>query len=306
MTNNRFPNCPYPRINVIFRAGERVWARRQGVDRAFPVIDTPAFWYWLMWYGPWLFPEVQRNLYAFPLDALRARVIGEHATLKDFNQSGLVDWRRIEGLLREAGFNFTAGERVLDFGCGCGRILRHFAYYAGRSQFTGVDVDGEAVAWADLHFDFAHAQKVPLMPPLPYPNDHFGAIYAFSVFSHLPESAAQAWLAELRRILRPGGFALLTVQGEHVMNCLKEGRVDLGAPTPTQLQRDEDKIHHQGFAFYPYGDLAAHANIPLDGAHYGNAITLPHYIKARWTEHFHLRAIHPAPDAWQDYILLQG
>src|SRR4051794_14301874 len=43
------------------------------------------------------------------------------------------------------------GKRVLDFGCGAGRTLRHFGAEAERAEFWGCDIDAPSIAWLEKH-----------------------------------------------------------------------------------------------------------------------------------------------------------
>ena len=107
-----------------------------------------------------------------------------------------------------------AGARVLDFGCGAGRTLRHLMHRAHETEFLGCDVDAPSIAWLREH------ASPPLTvwvnrpePPLALPDASLDLVYALSVFTHLDESWAR-WLAELHRVLRPGGLLVTTVLGE--------------------------------------------------------------------------------------------
>lgn len=51
-------------------------------------------------------------------------------------------------------------------------------------------------------------------PPLPYADGAFAGLYSFSVLTHIPPGRHRAWYAELARVLRPGGRAHVTVQGD--------------------------------------------------------------------------------------------
>ncbi len=102
------------------------------------------------------------------------------------------------------------GKRVLDFGCGVGRVLRHFAEDAGATEFWGCDIYGPGVRWLERHFPQFHVFTSHERPPLPLPDEHFDLVYCVSVFTHLVEDAWRGWLEELRRVLKPGGLALVT------------------------------------------------------------------------------------------------
>ncbi len=52
-------------------------------------------------------------------------------------------------------------------------------------------------------------------PPLPFPNEHFDVVCCLSVFTHLNEPMQDVWLAELNRIMKPGGVLLVTIFGEN-------------------------------------------------------------------------------------------
>jgi 2-polyprenyl-3-methyl-5-hydroxy-6-metoxy-1,4-benzoquinol methylase len=49
-----------------------------------------------------------------------------------------------------------------------------------------------------------------LHPPLAYPGHAFDLVYAFSVFTHLPESLQFSWMGELSRVLRPAGYLVIS------------------------------------------------------------------------------------------------
>jgi SAM-dependent methyltransferase len=132
------------------------------------------------------------------------------------------------------------GKRVLDFGCGAGRVIRHFAAEARRAEFVGCDIDGPAIEWATEHLDppFSFLRTAEI-PPLRERGESFDLIYAISVFTHLTDSWA-AWLLELRRLLKSGGLLVLSFIGEGVVEILtgepydetRIGKNDLHLGTP--------------------------------------------------------------------------
>ena len=110
------------------------------------------------------------------------------------------------------GFSF-AGKRVLDFGSGAGRTMRHFAAEAETAEFWGCDIDEPSIAWMQENIcPPFHAWQSTHNPPLGLEHGSFDLIYAISVFTHLTYNST-AWLLELHRLLKPGGLLIATFMG---------------------------------------------------------------------------------------------
>jgi SAM-dependent methyltransferase len=118
------------------------------------------------------------------------------------------------------------GKRVLDFGCGAGRTLRHFLDEAERGEFYGCDIDGPSIAWLSKHLSPPlHAFQSGETPKLPQPDGFFDLVYAFSVFTHLTDHWA-GWLLELHRVLKPNGLLLATFLSEPHWKAYGQGEWD--------------------------------------------------------------------------------
>lgn len=106
------------------------------------------------------------------------------------------------------------GKRVLDFGCGAARVLRHFAREADRAAFWGCDIDRASIDWdgANLSppFRFLHHG---LAPPLSLPASSLDLIWAMSVFTHIADLWSD-WLAEMHRLLTHDGILIASFLGE--------------------------------------------------------------------------------------------
>ncbi|HYA09542.1 MAG TPA: class I SAM-dependent methyltransferase [Gaiellaceae bacterium] len=111
-------------------------------------------------------------------------------------------------------------DSVLDFGCGCGRVTRYWDGFAGR--VAGSDLDGPAVAWCRANLGFARFEQNRLEPPLAFESESFDLVYALSVFTHLTGELQLAWRDELRRVLRPGSFLLVTTHGRSYLPKLDD------------------------------------------------------------------------------------
>ena len=130
--------------------------------------------------------------------------------------SGLSDYLFLSDLIAEHRGGSAAAYRVLDFGCSSGRVLRHFARQRTDLELFGCDADGNSIRWLRDHLPPAALGFVnTIYPPLPLPDASVDFAYALSVFTHV-DAFEESWLLELRRVLKPGGRALLTVSTERV------------------------------------------------------------------------------------------
>jgi SAM-dependent methyltransferase len=159
------------------------------------------------------------NGLTLPPAMLRFRV-DESPSARLFLDSGRGISQDIQAALASIGRPFAAFDSVLDFGCGCGRTLIWLAReYPGKALY-GTDVDAPAIRWCRLHLAAAGFAVNPPLPPTLYPDGMFDLILAISVFTHLDEEPQLRWLAELQRILRPGGVLLLSLHGERSWTAL--------------------------------------------------------------------------------------
>ena len=153
-----------------------------------------------------------------PPDHLQVRQVGS-VWGERFYPAGREMFVQIEEAFAAAGRSLSTAKRVLDFGCGCGRVLRSFAEVPHSGEIWGCDIDEESIQWNQNHL--AHlAQFVanPTMPPSSFADGFFDAIYSVSVFTHLPEDMQTAWAQEMHRVLEPGGVLVASFHGEHYWN----------------------------------------------------------------------------------------
>jgi SAM-dependent methyltransferase len=128
-----------------------------------------------------------------------------------FSEQGRRHAEMFAGLAARHGRDPRAGASVLDFGCGCGRIARWLApeVIAGGGAFHGSDLNPRLVAWCGKNLPGRYTRN-RLAPPLPLADGAFDVVYAHSVLTHLREPMTVRWLAEVARVLRPRGVALMT------------------------------------------------------------------------------------------------
>lgn len=105
-----------------------------------------------------------------------------------------------------------AGQRVLDVGCGTGNLLRSAGNRHRDVELFGVDPDLKMLARAErklrraglpARLDKGFAQE------LSFPDDSFDVVFSSLMLHHLETSSKDEMLAEVRRVLRPGGVFVL-------------------------------------------------------------------------------------------------
>jgi SAM-dependent methyltransferase len=133
---------------------------------------------------------------------------------------------KIRDTLIKNGVNVEGFRKILDFGCGCGRIIRYWNDLK-ETRMYGTDYNTESIQWCRENLRFADFATNKLAPPTSYREESFDFIYVYSVFTHLSESLQLAWMKELWRILQPGGYLLITTHGENHIAHLPQQEQDL-------------------------------------------------------------------------------
>jgi len=136
-----------------------------------------------------------------------------------FLEGGELAESSISRALLDQGVVAAELDAILDFGCGCGRVLRHW-HGLRRTKVFGTDHNQKLVEWSRQNLPFATVGSNRLTPPLEYPDASFDLVYAMSVFTHLTEGLQVPWMEELARVLRPSGHIVISVHGEAYLNRL--------------------------------------------------------------------------------------
>jgi SAM-dependent methyltransferase len=190
--------------------------------------------------------------------------------------------------LADHGQDISTIDSILDFGCGSGRIARTFKAMCPHLRLYGTDIDPEAIGWCVSNIgDVGQFRRNDILPPLPFPDDSFDVAYTISTFTHMPEGLQLAWLAELRRVLKPGGHLLATVHGpamvDHIAN-LYPGASDL-----------RDELHASGFVYVGEArdGWPSYFGAWTDGlpSFYKLSYHSHRYIHDRWSEFFDILSV---------------
>ena len=120
--------------------------------------------------------------------------------------------RFVTPMLREAACGRT-GLQLLDAGCGTGYNLRLLAPYG---EAVGVDITASGLADATASGRAPVAQAS--VTALPFAAATFDIVTSFDVLYMLPDAAERQALAEMRRVLRPGGALVLNVAAMPILH----------------------------------------------------------------------------------------
>ncbi|SHJ73782.1 Cyclopropane fatty-acyl-phospholipid synthase [Roseomonas rosea] len=232
-------------------------------------------------------PQFER--FPLPPEDNQRRVVGE-ANRARFVFGGATLFKNLEFHLRELGLTWGDTPRILDWGCGAGRLARYLIAHSG-ARVTGVDIDADNIAWCRANLPGGRFETVGLMPPMPFEDGSFDLAVGISVVTHLKEEVQFAWLEELRRVVRPGGLVFLSIQGpvQFAYNGF-----------PPHLFR---QIERDGFLDLSVDD-ALDAVIE-DKEYYRSAMQSRAYIVDRWSPYFEVLAIEDATAAIQDFVILR-
>lgn len=122
--------------------------------------------------------------------------------------------------------------RILDYGCGCGRVARHIVPES--IKYMGVDIDDIAVEWCKEHLGhIGHFDNISAMSAIP--DGALDAIMSVSVFTRIDFDVQEELITEFFRMLKVGGIIVLSIHGTYAAHknlnpsdfqtFLKEGRL---------------------------------------------------------------------------------
>ncbi len=200
-----------------------------------------------------------------PPEHLQIRVTG--AAAGQFHLTGRRVAEQIADILERGGRPLATHQRILDFGCGPGRVISSIKDMHPGAELFGSDIDGEAIGWARANLaDVGDFRVNGPNPPLPFADETFDLVYSISIFTHLPEEMQHGMLAELRRILKPGGVLLTTKLN----------------PEAYQLP-DDVRAQGQSEGFVYWGDADATEGLP---GFYRLAYHTEPYVRRVWGKYF--------------------
>jgi SAM-dependent methyltransferase len=238
----------------------------------------------------------------FPAEAIQTMFVGSA------NRTTLTEAFQFYQFLKKAASKARAPlrpqSRFLDFGCGWGRYLRFFWKDVSEGNLYGCDTDGMIIDLCKTLNVPGHLAHIDPFGALPWPTAHFDAAMAYSVFTHLPESAHQHWMKELARVMRPGGVFCLTLEPRRFLDFI----ANLAEPDNEwyrMLMMHKPRLPEY-YRSFDAGGLVFMPTNPGVEERYGDAVVPLSYIKKQWAPYFKVIDYVDKPQQfWQAVLVVQ-
>jgi len=226
------------------------------------------------------------ELPGFPPEEVQRRIAGTiwDGTIREAYKV----YQEVKFFSAKLGVSLTPDTRVLDFGCGWGRIIRCFLKDVSPENLYGVDVDPEMVDICLKTSRYGSFSAVAPQPPTDFADNSMDIIYAYSVFSHLAEPVHIKWIEEFSRILKPGGIFFTTTQSRHFIDFCQslQGKTPESPWHAALAQAFSDvsaAIADYDSGKYVYRPTGGGPALP--NSFYGEAVIPRSYIEREWTRY---------------------
>ena len=143
--------------------------------------------------------------------------------------------------------------KILDWGCGPGRIIRHLPAILGdTNQYFGSDYNDKTISWCQKNIHGIVFSKNEIKPRLPFQDNEFDLIYGISILTHLSEENQYLWSEELYRVSSPNGIVMLTTHGDAFIEKLTPAEADSYHQQKLVLRNKSKEGHRTYGAFHPH------------------------------------------------------
>jgi SAM-dependent methyltransferase len=164
-------------------------------------------------------------------------------------QNGFQNANRIKTLF-ETHTNLS-GKKVLDWGCGPARIVRHFPELLPHTEFFGTDYNQKTIIWNTSNIKGISFYKNDINPPTSFEDDTFDGIYGLSVFTHLSEDSHLNWISELHRISNKDAVVIVTTHGDVFKQKLSASEQKVYESDALVIQGQTLEGHRTFAAYHP-------------------------------------------------------
>jgi len=232
----------------------------------------------------WPSAELQRNWTGSSGYGLSLQTLNFYKNVKDYYQT--------------LGSREIKQARVLDFGCGWGRIIRYFAKDVPHDSLFGCDPCDEILQTCQslrVPGTFRLSEYRPRELPF---GEKFDLVYSFSVFTHLAEQTHQECLETLHHSMAKDGILIVTFRPREFIDTRGGYLKNVSRKEISQLY---DRYDRGDYAFQP------HFRDPIQGEiTYGDAMIPQEYIQQKWSKLFTIVGMGlPQSDMYQIPLLMK-
>lgn len=190
---------------------------------------------------------------------------------------------------------FDDNTKLLDFGVGWGRMIRFFFKDLPSDNLFGIDTWQIMIDKCNQLLPSGNYTLNNPLPPTDFEDNTFDIIMSFSVFSHLRSDAAEMWIKEFARILKPNGIIVATTEGVFFLDLLEKLKKDRTLAESNEWYANllhgfsermskYRKLYNNGeYIYAPTG--GGDAGDALDSSFYGDAIVPEKYIRDIFGKH---------------------
>lgn len=181
---------------------------------------------------------------------------------------------------------------ILDFGVSWGRIIRFFVKDVDPERLHGVDTSSDYLSAARETSVPGRLHQIDPLGRLPYAEQFFDLVYAYSVFTHLPEHVQTHWLSEIARTLKSGAILVATVEPPRFLDHFAPSDSDDPALHPwhadmaRKIRADpglKARLQASGYVYIP-----STPGTDASGEVYGDCVMTPEYVRKHWGQFFEI------------------
>ncbi|ELS03144.1 methylase involved in ubiquinone/menaquinone biosynthesis [Xenococcus sp. PCC 7305] len=209
--------------------------------------------------------------------------------------SGLRDYLILKSILKD---NDVPLSSCLDLGCASGRVIRHFGVQDTDIDVWGSDINYKHICWVQKYLP-SHIKifQNSSIPYIPLPDNSLDLVTAYSIFTHV-ESFDLAWMAEIRRILRPGGIAYITALTDFSLRNLNN-KIPVYKSLKNHKDFSEDLIEkpmNKDKYIFRYRNFGSYSSVVFLNTE---------YISNAWSRMFKIIDIKRQFPGFQDAVIMQ-
>lgn len=224
-------------------------------------------------------------------------------------KSAAADWKKytqacirrsnLVGDVLDSCYGSVTKMKVLDWGSSVGGVA---ALVAEKYpvEMHAADVDEYSLRWLGNNFHNIKTHQLEPENMLPFSDAAFDFIYGISIFTHIPPEVQEFYLCELRRILKPNCYMLLTVKS--YTNCEFNRR---GNRNPEVHPHSKEKLRSEGVIYTSYPDSVKAQMDFARNSDFGLTYLSHEYILSVYSKYFFIEEIKAGGLGSQDSIVLR-